>query len=324
MQPRHNTAVHFHSAISPVILDESLWDHSPLVREVERLFDPDIDPGTESGSGSGIGFWPCLAAKYFFAYVHPGSEDAPVPLVAVRELLGMFARQASLNEPDDDIETMNLLRRHSRPLAPLADPALAGHVLRAVAGMDLERKPDADNVDSDRPGFLGVDLFSGAGWLVLAQNLLARRQGFAEVRVLGLEPDPGAAQRSRRLLERLGLGEVLHADPTDPAAPALLSAPPDFVSTGAYGWHDRILTRGGYFAALENLSRAAGGLVPTACFPEGLVVYSRDTGVSLLLSKGNLFQGPPDLADSQFTVQGLYFENRLTPLHRLGDPFRSG
>ncbi len=305
MQPRPNTAADFKQV--PFLPDDSQWDHSPLVQQVERLFDPAADLEPEQ--------WPDLAAKYFFAYVHPGSEKAPVPLAAVRELMELFARQESLNEPDDDIEVMNLLRRHSRPLAPLSDPALAGHVLRAVADMAPRWEPD-------RPVFQGVDLFSGAGWLVLAQHVLARRLGFGDVRVLGLEPDPGVAERGQDLLERLGLGRIRAADPADPEAPALLPGPPDFVSTGALGWHERILTRGGYFAALSNLSRYFGGLVPSACFPEGLVVYSRETGVSLLLSGGNLFQGPPDLADTRFTVQGLYVDNRLTPLHRMGEHYR--
>ncbi|MGE4554344.1 MAG: hypothetical protein AB7D57_14630, partial [Desulfovibrionaceae bacterium] len=136
--------------------------------------------------------------------------------------------------------------------------------------------------------------------------------------------DAAAAARAAALLGRLGAAEVACLDPTAPAAWDLLAgsplAEPALVTLGAVGWRWRHLTEAGFFAPMRRLCAALGGAAARAVwFPEALVAYSAELGVSLLLTREGGFQPSVRTAGGSFAVQGVRMEDRLLPLHKLGE-----
>ncbi|MBN2140192.1 MAG: hypothetical protein JW718_04210 [Desulfovibrionaceae bacterium] len=278
---------------------------SSLVLDLQTARDPD--------AALSDGLLLNVALKYFYAYVHPGAEREEVPVGEVGALYRRFLRHGSLNEPEDDIEVMNRMRQVSPGLNVMSDAPRMARILRAVA--DLDPGPVV------RGGrFLGLDLCAGPGLLVLAQNILARRSGAGVVDIVGLEPDPAVAGRTGDLVRSLGLGRLLEADAARPESYAgLLDRDVACVTCPALSGALRRIGPRPAFSAFRALFLAAGPrLGQTVFHPQGLIVYSREVNVSLVLSRDNGFQGPPGYEGSDFLVQGLVLDNRIVPLHRLG------
>jgi hypothetical protein len=292
--------------LSPVLVH---LDGTPLRREVERLSDPGFRP-TDAALLN-------LAAKYFFAFVHPGAQENPVPPEELDRLLGLYARCGSLNEPDDDIELMNRLRRLAPALAFPADARRAALLL----GELLATVPAATG-----SRFLGLDVRSGAGLFVLGGAILARRLGFSAVEAWGVEQDEAVAERSGELLRSLGAGNVVADDPALPEAYAMLGGRPVSLVTTTLGSDASArLTEERFFAPWRAVFRALGGPAERAAFfPEGVIAYGREMNASLIFSRINGFQCPAEYTDAAFHPQGVFVNGRLLPLHRLSDPGAAG
>lgn len=250
-----------------------------------------------------------IAAKYFFAFVHPGAQSNPVPPAEVAELLALFSRCRSLNEPGDDIDTMNLLRRLAPALTLPGDPGVAGRVLGLLLEQELP------------PGkrFLGLDLHAGSGLLGLGQFIAARRQGLAEVEVWGLEEDGVAARRAGALLRALGAGNVVHGSPSEAASYDMVGGRVVSLITAAAGPDPcGALCDERFFGAYAALFRAcAASLGAAAFFPEGLIVYSRETNASLILNRENGFQRPAEFEGAVLYPQAWVVAGDVVPLHRM-------
>lgn len=287
------------------MIAEDVYVQTPLVQDVEELRDSTV----EAAGGRLVN----LAEKWFFAFVHPGAEERPVPYEALAELHGLHARHKSLNEPGDDIWTMNRLRSLSPALSLVSDPARSAHVLHMLLELPV----------ADRARCFGLVLGAGCGLAMLGGHLSMVRAGVHESGWLGVEADPEAAVRADELSRFLGLGEVVCVDPADPAAYGPLPEVDRILCPSVFGplrdgsWHASL-------HAVQALFRHAPGRVEHAeAHPEGVIAYSRDTGVSLILSRDTAFKCPVDYHPSSLNPQGLYQDDRVLPLHRLGEPFRS-
>lgn len=285
----------------------SCLDQTPLALDVERM----ADPATEVNTDALVN----LAAKYFFAFVHPGAQENPVPVEEIALLVMMYERCASLNEPDDDIEIMNVLRRHAPGLSLAADAGRAALILSEL----LRQAPAAGSK------FLGLDIHTGSGLLALGQCLMARRLSRRPIEVWGMERDGATAQRAGELLRSLGAGNVVEADPASAASYDILGGRPvSMISTplvtGETGSLSEDMYFGSYAALFEALGKEAHR---SAFFPEGLIAYSRDMNASLILSRENGYQRPPEYADATFHPQGLVVDGRVLPLHRLASGIRN-
>lgn len=282
-------------------------DQVPLVHMIDRLGDPaQILDERELVN---------LAAKYFFAYVHPGAQENPVPADEIGRLLAMHARSKSLNEPDDDIEVMNTLRMFGPGLGLVSDAVRAGMILLEMMSQD------------PAPGqrFLGLDIHTGAGLLVLGQYLMGRRLGRKTIEVWGMDHDQATAERSGALLRSLGVGNVISADPADAASYDILGGRPvSMISTPMVAGETAHLSEERFFGSYAALFEALGKSVDASVFfPEGLIAYSRDMNASLIFSKDNGYQRPPEYAESTFHPQGLLIDGRVLPLHRLAGGLRT-
>lgn len=291
------------------IVDPDHYRVTPLLKEMERL----CDPRTEITDPDLVN----LAAKYFYSYVVEGGHHARVPLADLSELFALYSRHSSLNEPGDDIETMNRLRRFSLCLNVLADIPRIAHILRSIIRRPMPPRKGASD-------FLGLDLCSGSGILLVAQYILARRNRFKRILIRGMERDGIVGERTYSLCAKLGVGAVALADSAEAESyeDFRQGQPVTFVSneaaaTGHLHPRSRDLT-----AINETLFSVLGrGLQDTLFFPEGYIAYAREENVSMLLSGHNRFQGPREYRSVELLPQGILIEGEVVPLHVLGSDF---
>ncbi|MEF2144818.1 MAG: hypothetical protein V3573_05175 [Desulfovibrionaceae bacterium] len=283
-------------------------DQAPLCRDIERL----CDPGEDISENALLN----LSAKYFFSFLYPGAQTNPVPPFEIGQRLRMFTRCRSLNEPGDDIETMNLMRRFAVALSLAGEPEVAARVLRALLAQRLE-------IGSGR--FLGLDIYAGAGLLTLGQYVLARRSGYSQVEAWGIEEDSQCAERAGALLRSLGAGNVAFADPSAGEAYKVVGGRNVcLVTTSATAGVCASLCDRRFFGAYAALFNACGPALDRASFfPEGLIAFSREANVSLILSRENGFQRPPEFEGSDLQPQGWIVGGNVLPLHRLAGESRS-
>ena len=279
-----------------------------LVQDIEELCDPRKPVSDELVVN--------LVAKYFFAYIHRGSHREVVPLPEISGLYEMFSRHQSLNEPADDIETMNSLRRWSFALRMLGDLPKTAHILRSIILQHLP--PEV----MDRR-YVGLDIGTGTGILLLAEYIQAHRRGFKDIETWGVEYDMGIGRRTGQLQRELGAGQVIAADARTPGAYRTMAGKAiTFVSNETVSaCHERL--RKEHFVQIFYTLFAVlrGGLKHTSFFPEGLIVFSREQSISLVLSRTNGFQGPAAYDTEDFFPQGVVIEGQIVPLHQLGGDF---
>lgn len=290
--------------VPPPILPEAFRPTS-LTRDVKDLCDPGqaLDEALLAG----------LAAKYFHVYATGSDPGRPSDLESLGRVFEQFARHKSFNEPQDDIETMNRLRRFAQALPGVGDLPAAAHLLRAFLSLPL---PEA----ARGRVYQGLTLGAGAGLFILAQHIQARRAGCARIRLHGVDFDPLVLERTGDLCAELGLGPVSLA-PAGEAAGLLtgLDGPLTVLVNEAIP----ALLRGERQEEARQLNkglRAVLGrkLKNALCFPEALIAYAPEQGVSVLLSADNRYLGPREFRRLDLTPQGLTLEGQILPLHLLG------
>jgi len=291
----------------PAIAPE-FYTPDSLAADIERLCDPDHQLADANYLN--------MAVKYFFSYVHEGAHFEDVEYGEIASLYERFSRHHSLNEPGDDIEIMNRLRQWSSVLRVLADAPRAAHVLRAVIN-----QKDAPRY-SGGP-YTGVDIGAGTGIMLLAQQIQARRNGFADIQTLGFQADPVSGERTHDLVHSLGVGSVMLADPNREGAYRILQGRQvSYVANEMVAGIQQTLTDENFFRKYKAFFAAIGsGADKAAFFPEGLIAHSGREGASVILAKANCFAAPDEYVDARFVPQGLIIEGGVLPMHKLGQEF---
>lgn len=279
-----------------------------LAADIEQLCDPGQPISDEHFLN--------VAVKYFFAYVHEGAHDEPVPYAEIAGLYEQFSRHQSMNEPTDDIEIMNRLRQWSSVLRVLADAPRAAHVMRAVIG-----QRDAPSCNGGP--YVGVDIGAGTGVMLLAQQIQARRNGYTDIQTLGYQTDPVSGERTHDLVHSLGAGSVMLADPTREGAYGVLRGRGiSYAANEVVAGIQQSLNEENFFRKYQAFFGAVGERIhETAFFPEGLIAHSGPVGASVILAKENGFQPPVEYIDAEFSPQGLIIEGKVLPMHKLGREF---
>ncbi|WP_281762433.1 hypothetical protein [Pseudodesulfovibrio nedwellii] len=288
-------------------IDPGFYSTKSLAQDVERLCDP-----SETVTNARL---LNVAVKYFFSYVHD-AYDEPVPYGEVAGLYEQFSRHQSMNEPSDDIETMNRLRMWSSVLRVLADAPRAAHVMRGVL-------TQTDAPQCGGGPFVGVDLGAGTGIMLLALQIQARRNGFADIQTLGYQTDPVSGERTHDLVHSLGAGSVMLADPTREGAYGVVQGRNiSYVANEVLAGIQQSLSAENCFRKYQAFFNAVGNNLDSAVFfPEGLIAYSAMAHASVILAKENRFQPPQEFMNEKFVPQGLIFEGKLLPMHKLGQDF---
>ncbi len=279
-----------------------------LSADIECLCDPS-QPLSDEGFLN-------VAVKYFFSYVYDGAYNEKVGYDEISGLYEQFSRHQSLNEPGDDIEIMNRMRQWSSVLRVLADAPRAAHIMRAVIGQK-------DSPRATGGPYIGVDIGAGTGIMLLAQQIQARRNGFADIQTLGYQIDPISGERTHDLVHSLGAGSVMLADPTREGAYNILRGRPiSYVANEMVAGMQQSLCEENFFNKYRAFFKAVGDNAGSAAyFPEGLIAHSGAEGASVILAKENEFSAPLEYLDAEFVPQGLIIEGKVLPMHKLGRDF---
>lgn len=279
-----------------------------LATDIDRLCDPDQSIRNEQYLN--------VAVKFFFAYVHEGAHTEEIEYGEVAALYEQFSRHQSLNEPTDDIEVMNRLRQWSPVLRVLADAPRAAHILRAVIGQ-------RDAPLSSGGSYVGVDIGAGTGIMLLAQQVQARRNGYADIQTLGFQTDPISGERTHDLVHSIGAGSVMLADPTREGAYGILRGRViSYVANEMVAGMQQSLKNDNFFDKYRAFFNAVGANADSAAFfPEGLIAHSGAEGTSVILAKENGFSAPEEYMGLEFIPQGLILEGKVLPMHKLGKDF---
>ena len=287
-----------------LIIPES-YTNTPLIKDIERL----CDPNTEVTDKALIN----LVVKYFYAYVVEGAHEAKVPLIDITEMFDLFSRYASLNEEHDDIDIMNRLRRLCLGTTLLADVPKASMLMGEVIGQRID--PETAN-----QRFYGLDIGAASGILTLAQYIMARRNNFQTISILGLEEDSIVCEHSAEFCKKLRLGIIKNANTGSMAVyKQLEQGAPTLVTNQKFQALHPHLSQDEFKKSNWALFSALGEqLDNTSFFPEAVFAYEREQNVSVLLTKNNAFLGPKEYWDIELIPQGIISGNRTLPLHSLG------
>lgn len=305
----HSAAV---SAASPkyhpsAVLLPELYSDASVLHDLRTFCDPNKDI-TDADLLS-------FVLKYFYCYVHNDGFDMRVPHEDVSRLCEMFSRHHSLNEPDDDIEMMNYLRQWSFSLRMLGDITKTGQILRSIINQKLS--PRLNSLEE----YVGLDIGTGTGILLIAQYIYAHRHGFEDVSLYGIEYDKIVGLQTYKLFKQLDLGEILMGDARDSKIYSdLLDKDIAFVSNETVSVMYQPLRREHFVSICTTLFKTIGpNIKDAAFFPEGLIAYCNEMNVSVLLAKNTAFQGPKEYLGMNLFPQGIIIEGKIVPLHLLGD-----
>ncbi len=289
------------------VLRPGAFRSGSLVDDLERLSRPEAALPDEDIVS--------VLVKYFHAYIYPGSEGHCVSLGEISELFWRFCglwREGTPDRPDD----LGLRGTTGYALRMLADLPKTGHIFRSIAG----RPAMPGDV---RDGYVGLDLGTGTGVLLLAAYLQARRHGARRCDLLGVEYDTVVAERTGQMLERLGVGRVVAADARDAQAYIeLLDGPITFLANETIpAMNQRMQSE--HFSAIHAavFKAASGRLRDTVFFPEVLVAVEPKSDASVVLSRQNRFQVPKYYRHESVFPRAVIIEGRLAALTRLGKDF---
>jgi hypothetical protein len=288
------------------VIPRECYRPGSLREDFERL----ALPSTPMGDADILSF----LLKYFHASIYPGSESHAVPLDEVSSLLGHFFDLWS----DEPGVILPLASDHSAfPLRMLTDLPRTAHIFRSVANRPL---PPAMVQDP----YLGIDLGTGTGIILVAAWFQAKRNGVAETRLFGVEYDDELSARTRETFSALGIGDVITGDARDPAIyTALPDGPVAFVGNENIPAPTARLSSEPFTDIHATLFSAMfRRLKGTVFFPEALIVRDRDTELDVVLSKNNRFQVPSHYRHLRPRPRAIVIEGRLTRLRQIGNNFR--
>lgn len=201
--------LHRKALAAPLLAPDGYSDR-PLACEIDRLRDP-ARPVADADLVR-------LLAKYAHAYVHDSAAQA-LPLDELTLLFDQFHnRRRGCESLDGRDELRHRLLRLSFALTMVADLPKSARIVREILHTPLA------------PGqggpFLGLDIGTGTGILMLAMHLAAHRAGYGAIRLVGVERDRATWERTVALTRTLGTGVALLGDAKAPATYAALPEGP--------------------------------------------------------------------------------------------------
>ncbi len=292
---------------SAPVLRPSVFRPGPLEEDIARLARPEA-----AMSDADI---ISVLVKYFHAYIYPGSESHAVTLEEISELFWRFCGlwwEGETVRPDD----LGLRGTAGYALRMLADLPKTGHIFRSIAGRPAMR----GDVGA---GYVGLDLGTGTGILLLAAYVQAMRHGAVRPELVGVEYDTVVAERTGVVLDRLGVGRIVAADARDVSSYAeMLGRPIAFVANETIPAMTQRM-RSEHFSEIHGaLFRAAAPMLrETVFFPEVVVAVEPKSDASVVLSRQNRFQVPRYYRRLDVYPRAVIIEGRLTGLSRLGREF---
>lgn len=285
------------------ILRPEIYRRTPLMRDIALLCDPNIAVSDATVLN--------LVVKYFHAYVHPGSHKHALDLGEITGLFELFARHRDEGAQADG-ELMTRLREWSFALRMLADVPKTAHIFRSIASTPLAW-------DSE---YRGLDIGTGSGILLLAEVIQAWRNGYQNIRAVGIEVDEKVGARTAQVFRDLGVGEVVLGNARAREVYGVMPKTPTFVSNETVAAMHERLGREDFTLINQTLRSVYGANIMRAgFFPEALIIYAPCRKISAILSRKTCFQIPQAYRGLSFYPRAVVIDGHIVPLNRLGDEF---
>ena len=294
--------------MSESVLPAELYRKTSLSSDLEQAGDPDFDLDGPILMN--------ILVKFFHTYVYPGSHETVLDL---REISVLFDQFVHRRLGSDVLENCLTLRKellsYGFALCMLADLPKSAHIFKAIA----ESRPHFGG-----EVFAGLDIGSGTGILMLAMSLQARRSGFNAVSLVGIERNQIVAERTNKVLAKMGLGNVIVADAKKVESYGFLEnkelhfvSNETLPSVGRSLWkEDFIFICKTLFDGLAEQTSKAG------FFPEAVLVGRSSTEMLTELNRENSFQ----LEDENYPLRlmkpfAIRLLGTMTPLEAVGSSY---
>ena len=312
MPPIGSSAKHLFQYTAPEILlaNSQTYSKTSLLTDLEILCDSKVPISEELIIN--------LILKYFHAYIYPGSHTEVIPLSEITHLFSQFAhRRTSFSSLNSNKALRQILLRYSFALCMLGDLPKSAHIIQLITKVKL-------NPNLSDYKYLGLDIGTGTGILILAEYIQARRNHFQEIEIVGIEREKNVYERTKQLCQELNLGQIICADAKNPNTYSRFKGRKiSFISNETIPGMDYRMWREDFLKINRCLFKSLKQEMQGAdFFPQGLLVYARSQDLYLMLTKQNHFQG--DSKNSLLTTyaRGILSDGYIVPLHQLGDNFK--
>lgn len=288
------------------LLDPAAYENISLREEIDRL----AEPGTPIDDAGLVR----LLAKYFHAYVH-GSHEERLSLDAIGLLFDQFHnRRRGADSLEGRRDLRAFLLHHGFALCMLADLPKSAHILRQILTTPLPPRAGAP--------FLGLDIGTGTGVLMLAMHIAARRAGFAAPRTIGIERDQTVQERTDALARTLGVGQAILGDATRPETYAALpEGPVSFVCNETLPSLGRRMWREDFSPISAALFAALGQRLAAAAFFPAALWVGDGQETTVRLGPENAFSPDTRPPVRLLRAMAIEMDGGPLPLDRIGRDF---
>lgn len=291
----------------PVLL-ESIYKSSSLLDDLEMAGNADIELSDALILN--------ILVKFFHAYVHLDSRDSIISLGDISLVFDQFAHRRLGSEV---LEGKQALRRellsYGFALCMLGDLPRTAHIFKSIA----EAKVEPDEV------FRGLDIGSGTGVLMLAMQVKAKRSGFKNISLVGIERNRIVCERTNDVLAELGTGRVVVTDAKRPEAYGILGGHClNFVANETLPSMNHSLWKEDFiFICKTMFETIPEQLRETEFFPEGVVVGRSPEDRLYTLTRGNSFSTGLDYPLRLMKPYAIIMNGITVPLDVVGEHLRS-
>lgn len=259
-----------------------------------------------------------ILVKYFHAYIHEGSEHNVLDLKDITLCFDQFVhrRKGSVSLWGRKDLRLKLLKM-SFALAMLADLPKTAHLFYHLSNEQL-------NPDELGPDFLGLDIGSGTGILILAQWIAAKKNGFKDIRIYGLERNEHVCTTSDALISRLGVGNMFSGDAKQESCYHFLgNSPVTYISNETIPGAGVRLWKEDFLAINSALFASLGPcLEKTRFFPSQIIARDK-SGRKVYLSAKNRFQGNNERFLHLMYPYAIVMGNQTHELTAIGQDYTS-
>lgn len=258
------------------VLSENIYSKSSLLADLEKAGSPDVELDGPLLMN--------ILIKFFHAHIYPGSHEKELGLAEISLLFDQFVHRRL---GSDVLENCLALRKdllsYGFALCMLADLPKSAHIFKTIA----ESKPKLGG-----EVFTGLDIGSGTGILMLAMSVQARRSGFSNTSLVGIERNQIVADRTNDVLGRMGLGNVIVADAKKTESYGFLDNKKlHYVSNETLPSVGRSLWKEDFIFICKTLfDGLPTQTAETSFFPESVLVGRSPSEMLTVLNKGNGFQ----------------------------------
>jgi len=294
--------LHRKTQTAPLFAPDGYSDR-PLACEIDRLRDAAREPSDADLVR--------LLAKYAHAYVHD-SEARPVSLAELTLLFDQFHhRRRGCESLDGRDDLRRRLLRLSFALTMIADLPKSARIVREILDTPLRH--------DDGASFLGLDIGTGTGILMLAMHLAACRAGYSPIRLVGVERDRTTWERTVALTRTLGIGVALLGDAKSPATYAALpEGPVHFVCNETLPSLGQRLWKEDFVPISQALFTALGERLAEATFFPAALWARKDEDEAVRLGVENGFAPASDYPLRLLRAEAIELSGEPVRLDRIG------